>query len=90
MRLPCFQLGATTGPRTPAIHWKLLEASGQSEDFNQLFEMLRYSADHDATTMLARLRLGDPMEDFFEAVRTATSPTENIQTRYCLWERYVL
>ena len=65
--------------RTEDLKKKLMESRGETKDFHELFEMLRHSTDHDATTMLARLRLGDPMEDLFEAVRSASSPTDSTQ-----------
>lgn len=65
--------------RTEDLKKKLLESRGKTKDFHELFEMLRNSTDHEATTMLARLRLGDTMEDLFEAVRNASSPTDSAQ-----------
>lgn len=63
--------------RTEDLKKKLLESRGETKDFRELFEMLRNSTDHEATTMLARLRLGHPMQDLFEAVRNALSPTDS-------------
>jgi hypothetical protein len=60
--------------RTADLKRKLQEATGRSEDLDTLVDAMRYGTDEVSTMLLARLRLGEPIEDLVTALRTDSSP----------------
>lgn len=64
--------------RTADLKRKLQEATGRSEDLDTLVDAMRYGTDEVSTMLLARLRLGEPLEDLVTALRTEThSPVKH-------------
>lgn len=62
--------------RTEDLKKKLEEAKLRTHDLDQFVAVLRNGSDFDSTTMLARLRLGDSLEDLFEVIRSKSSPMD--------------
>jgi hypothetical protein len=60
--------------RTADLKRKLQEATGRSEDLDTLVDAMRYGTDEVSTMLLARLRLGEPIEDLVTALRTELYP----------------
>jgi hypothetical protein len=60
--------------RTADLKRKLQEATGLSEDLDTLVDAMRYGSDDVSTMLLARLRLGEPLEDLVAALRVDPSP----------------
>jgi hypothetical protein len=58
--------------RTADLKRRLQEATGRSEDLDTLVDAMRYGTDEVSTMLLARLRLGEPLEDLVTALRTET------------------
>nr|OQO28233.1 hypothetical protein B0A51_05383 [Rachicladosporium sp. CCFEE 5018] len=55
--------------RGAAVRQKLEAAEERQEDLSRLMEAMRSSTDQVSTMLLARLRLGEPIEDLIESVR---------------------
>ena len=60
--------------RTADLKRKLQEATGRSEDLDTLVDAMRYGTDDVSTMLLARLRLGESIEDLVSALRTELHP----------------
>jgi hypothetical protein len=60
--------------RTADLKRKLQEATGRSDDLDTLVNAMRYGTDEVSTMLLARLRLGEPIEDLVTALRTERYP----------------
>ncbi|KAK6443232.1 hypothetical protein LTR95_000056 [Oleoguttula sp. CCFEE 5521] len=69
--------------RGAAVRQKLEAAEERQEDLNRLMEAMRSSTDQVSTMLLARLRLGEPIEDLIDSVRVSNNPsrTDNSSTR---------
>jgi hypothetical protein len=61
--------------RTADLKRKLQEATGRSEDLDTLIHAMRHGTDDVSTMLLARLRLGEPIEDLVAALRTDSPPS---------------
>jgi len=60
--------------RTADLKRKLQEATGRSEDLDTLVDAMRHGTDDVSTMLLARLRLGESIEDLVSALRSRPSP----------------
>jgi len=60
--------------RTADLKRKLQEATGRFEDLDTLVDAMRFGTDDVSTMLLARLRLGEPIEDLVAALRPDASP----------------
>jgi hypothetical protein len=61
--------------RTADLKRKLQEATGRSGDLDTLVDAMRYGTDEVSTMLLARLRLGESIEDLVTALRTELYPS---------------
>lgn len=63
--------------RTADLKRKLQAANGKSEDLDTLVEAMRRGSDEVSTMLLAKLRLGDSVENLATGIRLVSSPEES-------------
>jgi hypothetical protein len=62
--------------RTADLKRKLIEANGRSEDLSQLVDAMRSGTDQTSSMLLARLRIGDSLDELLSNIRLDSSPEE--------------